>query len=88
MSDICGRQALIPRSLKVEPQYDQKVHPLRDGGFSEVWRGRHDGKEVAVKVFRAHLSGDLEQVITVGYSQLFMYIEWLTVYSRGIARRL
>ena len=76
---ICGRQSLIPRTLEVEAQYDQKGYPLRNGGFADVWMGQHNGREVAVKVLRVYLTSDFEQIRKVGRSLLALCIDELTL---------
>lgn len=80
---ICGRQGLIPRSLEVEVHYDQKEHPLCNGGFADVWKGRRNGREVAVKVLRVYLTSDLERIRKVGFPRLAC-VNGLTVFREAI----
>jgi len=63
---ICGRQALLPRPLAIPLCYDPKEVPLCHGGFSDVWKGQYDGREVASKVLRVYQNSDLEQIRKVG----------------------
>jgi hypothetical protein len=84
---ICGRQALIPSSLKIEVHYNQKELALR-GGFADVWKGRFNDQEVAVKVLRVYFTSDFELIRRVGYLQLVVCINELTAPRRGSARRL
>ena len=65
---ICGRQALLPRSLEIPPCYDSTEDPLCHGEFADVWKGHHQGREVAAKVFRVYKKNGLEQVRRVGCS--------------------
>jgi hypothetical protein len=52
---ICGRQALLPRSLRqIPPRYDPSERPLNSGGFADVWMGEYEGRKVAVKVLRVY----------------------------------
>ena len=42
------------------------------GGFAGVWKGMHEGKEVAVKVLRAYMTDDFERLRKVGNTQQFV----------------
>jgi len=50
--------------------YDPKEMPLCRGGFADVWKGRHEGREVASKVLRIYLTNDFEQIKKVGVRYL------------------
>jgi hypothetical protein len=58
---ICGRQALLPRSLKIPLCYDPKETPLYHGGFADVWKCQYNGQEVVAKVLRVYLRDDLSE---------------------------
>ena len=64
---ICGRHAILPKSLHIPPCYDRQGIPLYQGGFADVWKGEHQGREVAVKVLRVYKTSDLEKVTGVGH---------------------
>ena len=56
---------MIPRSLVIPLCYNPMEDPLsycEYGGFGYVWKGKHDGKEVAAKVLRVYSTCDLEEV--------------------------
>ncbi|KAF9644752.1 kinase-like protein [Thelephora ganbajun] len=59
---ICGRQALLPISLQIPLCYDPMAIPECSGGFADVWKGRHDGREVAAKALRVHSTNNLDQI--------------------------
>ena len=61
----CGRRALLPTAMKIIVQYDRTGSALYRGGFADVWKGDHCGREVAVKVMRTYTKGDLQRVIGV-----------------------
>jgi hypothetical protein len=61
----CGRNALLPRTLKIPICYDQTSDALYRGGFADVWKGRHGGRDVAVKVIRTYSNSDLQKIIGV-----------------------
>jgi len=63
---ICGRQALLPRSLGIPLCYDPTEAPLRCGGFADVWKGTHRGQEVAAKALRVRSTNDFERIRKVG----------------------
>lgn len=67
MYTLCGHQALLPRSLKIPLCYDPTEPPLYHGGFTDVWKGRHRGQEVAAKVSRAYNASDLGEIRKVGH---------------------
>ena len=39
------------------------------GGFADVWKYQHQGREVAVKVLRVYATSDLEVIIRVGHQR-------------------
>ena len=63
----CGHHALLPRALKIPACYDRTGTALYRGGFADVWKGKHCGRDVAVKVIRTYSDDDLRRVIGVGY---------------------
>ena len=63
----CGRHALLPRTLKIAVCYDRTGTASYRGGFSDVWKGKHCGRDVAVKVIRTYSNDDLQRVIGVSY---------------------
>ena len=60
---MCGRHALLPTSLKTPISSEQTGNALYRGGSADVWKGVHDGRDVAVKVLRTYTSGELLGVI-------------------------
>jgi hypothetical protein len=64
--DICDRYGLLPSSLEIPFSYDTTKPPLVGGGFMDVWKGRYQGQDVAVKVLRVYQDDDLEKVKKVG----------------------
>lgn len=63
---ICGRQALLPRSLQIPLCYNRLDNALYSGGYADVWMGEHQGRKVAVKVLRLYSTSNLGKVINVG----------------------
>lgn len=75
--NICGHQALLPRSLAIPLCYDPTGYPLCHGGSADVWKGQYCGQEVAAKVLRVYSKNDLERITRVGhwfYSQFVVCI--------------
>ena len=69
---ICGRQALLPRSLLQTPRcYDLSDGPFYRGGFADVWMGEYEGRKVAVKVPRTYSAKDFGRIARVGNQQNF-----------------
>ena len=69
LGGICGRQALLPRSLQIPIYYDRSKNALYRGGYTDVWVGEHQGRKVAIKVLRVYSTSDLEKFTKVGYHQ-------------------
>ena len=67
---VCGRQGLLPSSVQIPLCYNRTDPPLCHGGFAEVWKGKHQGREVAVKVLKISTTSDLAKVTKVS-SQFF-----------------
>lgn len=65
---ICGRRALLPRSLQIPVCYDRSGEPLGSGGYADVWMGEHLGRKVAVKVLKVYTTSNLHKVTSVGNS--------------------
>jgi len=61
----CGRHGLLPKSLKIPVFYDRTGIALYRGGFADVWKGVHCGRDVAVKVIRTYSNSDLQKIIGV-----------------------
>jgi len=61
----CGRHALLPTCLKIPVSYDRTGDALYRGGFADVWKGKHCGRDVAVKVIRIYSNADLQKIIGV-----------------------
>ena len=56
---------MIPRSLVIPLCYDPMGDPLSHGEFGDVWKGKHDGREVATNVPRVHQISDFKKVTKV-----------------------
>jgi hypothetical protein len=85
---ICGRLALLPRALKIPVCYDRTGTALYRGGFADVWKGKHCGQDVAVKVIRTYSDDDLQKIVGVSYYPYslsgFLTLTWP---ARGSAGR-
>ena len=66
VSRVCDRQALVPRSLEIPLCYDPRENPVCSGGFSDVWKGRYNGRDVAAKVLRLRPRDDTGRIERVG----------------------
>lgn len=56
LSTICGRHGILPKLCPISLYYDPTEAPLYFGKYADVWKGRYDGKEVAVKVLRVSVN--------------------------------
>ena len=66
LSRMCGRHALLPRSLQIPLCYNRLDTPLYDGGSANVWRGNHEGRPVAVKALKVYQSSNIVRIRSVG----------------------
>ena len=69
---MCGRYALLPRTLEIPICYDRTGVALFSDGFADVWKGKHCGRDVAVKVLRTYSSSDLQKITGVGPRLCFL----------------
>jgi len=69
---MCGQHALIPSALKIPISYNRTGDALYRGGFADVWKGKHRGRDVAVKVIRIYSNSDLRKVIGVSFRLCFL----------------
>lgn len=69
---LCGRQALLPRSIQIPLCYDRSGDAPHSGGYADVWMGEHQGCKVAVKVLKIYITSNLDQITTVGRSLKYM----------------
>ncbi|KAF9646874.1 kinase-like protein [Thelephora ganbajun] len=60
---ICDRQGLLPRSVQIPLCFNQADIPLYEGGFANVWKGQHQGREAAVKVLKVYETSDFEKIM-------------------------
>ena len=62
---MCGRHRLLPTTLKTPISSEPTGNALCRGGFADVWKVEHCGRDVAVKVLRTYSNGDLQKVLGV-----------------------
>ena len=62
---MCGQHAVLPKSVQISLCYDRTGAPRYHGGFAEVWKAEHKGREVAVKVLKIYASSNLAKVTKV-----------------------
>ena len=61
--------------------YDRTRVALYQGGFADVWKGKHCGRDVAVKALRTYSNSDLQKIIGVG-CRLFLLIPHVSMLTR------
>ena len=61
----CDSNAIVPNSFRIPLCYDRLDFPLHCGGFADVWKGKHNGQEVAVKTIRTASRKDLPAIAGV-----------------------
>ena len=67
---ICGHYASIPKSIQIPLCYNRTDDPRYEGGFAKVWKGEHEGIEVAVKVLKVFVVSNLTKITRVGFPVL------------------
>ena len=65
---MCGRHALLPRTLRIPTSYDRTDVALYRGGWADLWKGVHFGRDVAVKALRVYSHTDLQKIVGVSRS--------------------
>lgn len=63
----CGTHGLVPKALEVQVTYDRTKDSLCWGGYGDVWKGEHHGRDVAVKVLRRYTKSVLQKIMKVGF---------------------
>ena len=83
----CGFHKLLPKNLKVSIGYDHNQYPLFRGGYADVWKGEHCGRDVAVKVIRTYSRSDLQKITGVSCRSFSQCPTTDGGQCRGFARR-
>ena len=73
----CEHHAIVPSRLTVRADYDQTSDALYKGGYADVWKSQHSGRDVAVKAIRLYSKHVSRKVINVGY-------KWCSISARTI----
>ena len=54
---VCGSQGVLPRSCILSENISKEDGiAFASGGFTDVWKGRHNGNRVCIKAFHAYTS--------------------------------
>ena len=68
--------------MQIPVCYNGSETPQYFGGFADVWKGSHEGKDVAAKVLRLYTTSDFERARNVGNTQPFVLVKKLiTLYA-------
>ena len=62
---MCGHHILLPTAMQIPISYDRKHSISYRGGFADVWKGEHCGRDVAVKVVRTYSDSNLQKILGV-----------------------
>jgi len=57
----CGQHRVIPTSMHI-PDCSEDSVEIESGGFLNVSRGMHEGRQVAIRVVRAYVTSDLDVI--------------------------
>ena len=60
---MCGHHGLLPTAMHITVSYGKDNGVLYRGGFADVWKREHRGRDVAVKVIRTYSDGSLQRMI-------------------------
>ena len=69
----CAGYTLLPRSLHFELHGDLLDPPLYGGGFGNVWKREHCGRDVAVKVLQLHRNNGSRTINNVSVQLMGFY---------------
>jgi hypothetical protein len=60
---VCGSETILPRSCILSENISKEGDiAFASGGFADVWKGRHNGKLVCIKAFRAYTAENLSKI--------------------------
>ena len=60
---VCGSQSILPRSCILSENISKKGDTaFASGGFTDVWKGHHNGNRVYIKAFRAYTAANLSKI--------------------------
>ena len=71
---ICGYHMVLPSSYTVSGEITRiGDRPVALGGFADVWKGTHGGKQVCVKLLRVSLNNDeIHNKVRIRHRYLFV----------------
>ncbi|KAF9789390.1 kinase-like domain-containing protein [Thelephora terrestris] len=78
---ICGRRALLPRSAAIPLCCDRSGTALYQGGFADVWKGEHQGRQVAVEVLKVYSRSNIEKITS---RFLWEVIAWKSLHHPNV----
>ena len=60
---VRGSQGILPRSCILSENISKEGDiAFASGGFTEVWKGRHNGNRMCIKAFRAYTAENLSKI--------------------------
>ena len=60
---LCGAHIILPLSCILSGNISKEGDiAVASGGFTDAWKGHHDGNVVCVKVFRAYTAENLAKI--------------------------
>ncbi|KAF9644753.1 kinase-like protein [Thelephora ganbajun] len=59
---ICDRQVLLPKSLAIPLCYDPTKPARYRGGLADVWKGQHNGLDVAAKALKVYSTDNFGEI--------------------------
>ena len=62
---ICSRQRMIPRTMLMVDCLNENLIEEYDGGQADIFRGKHKGRPVAIRIMRLYLTSDLDKCLSV-----------------------
>ena len=62
---MCSRQRTIPDSMRIGNCLNGELIEEYDGGQANIFRGKHKGRPVAVKIMRLYLTSDFHKCLSV-----------------------
>ena len=62
---MCSRQRMIPNSMHMVNCLNGELVEEYDGGQASVFRGKHKGRPVAIKIIRLYLTSDFDRCLSV-----------------------
>jgi hypothetical protein len=65
LGEMCSHQRMVPKSMQLDMGLTGEMTEEHNEGYAVVFRAQHNGRPVAVKTMRIHLTSDFDKCLSV-----------------------